>query len=629
MSEAEGRQNSGLVPQYRSYTRQKCFIAYSEGAPWAEDLLAACQEVLSRPEFDLEPDHARRHFDPDVPLRQKALELIANARYGIYDLSYWQDARGEWQMPRNVLIELGMAIALNRPALLLRHKSNCVLELPECLKSVSMLQFSGEKTLKDALVDRLPQWINTPPERDWWNRYCHFGGRVCEFREAHPRARQWGKQEIRCHISDGPDVDQTDFRGLVQGILERYKDVEFDYLDRLSLCDGYQFVLCSHCQVVRSTPFAIYRITLNTPAETFIAIGMSTTLERQFEYRIPKILLTEGVRDVPSLLTGYEVGVARNDKERKNCLLEFIPEVVNKVLVTNWKPKPLPFTKGSVIEDKEQDIAREPLSSPEPPANEDTTTPPSRRGARLRGSGGMRLIRRTSDRVPATRRILVADDDTSIPKLLQVMLKEPHYEIVAARNGLEALKVFESGLFDVVILDVMMPYMDGFEVCQRIRERSDVPIVFLTSRDNTDDVVHGFELGADDYISKPFKTDELIARVESILRHVEGYKYRIAPPIVRVGELVIDKPDHRVTVRGQEIKLTPMEFELLYFLAANPGQVFDRETLFREVWGYDYVGETNLVDVCVRRLREKVEVEPARPRIIVTVRGVGYKLAGG
>jgi|HigsolmetaAR201D_1030396.scaffolds.fasta_scaffold04738_1 DNA-binding response OmpR family regulator len=244
----------------------------------------------------------------------------------------------------------------------------------------------------------------------------------------------------------------------------------------------------------------------------------------------------------------------------------------------------------------------------------------------------MRLIRRTSDRAQAeaagaSRRILVADDDPSIATLIQVTLKDPRYEIVAVKNGLEALKAFDAGPFDVVILDVMMPYVDGFEACEKIRERSDVPIVILTSRDGTEDVVHGFELGADDYITKPFKTAELIARVEAILRRVEGYKHRVAPAIVRVGELVIDEPRHRVTVRGQEVNLTPMEFELLYFLAANPNQVFDRETLFREVWGYDYVGETNLVDVCVRRLREKVEVEPSRPRLITTVRGVGYKLS--
>ncbi|MFV9503338.1 MAG: response regulator [Oscillochloridaceae bacterium umkhey_bin13] len=242
-------------------------------------------------------------------------------------------------------------------------------------------------------------------------------------------------------------------------------------------------------------------------------------------------------------------------------------------------------------------------------------------------------FRRTQDRsheeIQHPRRILIADDDPSIAGLIQITLTDPRYEITAAANGLEALKAFEQRPFDVVILDVMMPYIDGFEACQKIREKSDVPIVILTSRDGTDDVVHGFELGADDYITKPFKTAELIARVEAILRRVEGYKSRRAPPVVRVGPIEIDEPRHRVTVRGQNINLTPMEFELLYFLAANAGQVFDRETLFREVWGYEYVGETNLVDVCVRRLREKVEETPSQPRLIVTVRGVGYKLSEG
>lgn len=240
-------------------------------------------------------------------------------------------------------------------------------------------------------------------------------------------------------------------------------------------------------------------------------------------------------------------------------------------------------------------------------------------------------LRRTSDRTPdpppEPRRILIADDDPSIAALIKVTLENPRYSITAVSNGLEAIKAFEEGSFAMIMLDVMMPYVDGFEVCQRVRAESDVPIIMLTARDGTDDIVHGFELGADDYITKPFKAAELIARVEAILRRVEGYQSRRAPPIVRVGELEIDEPRHRVTVRGQDVNLTPMEFELLYFLAANAGQVFDRETLFREVWGYEYVGETNLVDVCVRRLREKVEVTPSRPRIILTVRGIGYRLA--
>jgi two-component system response regulator MtrA len=236
-------------------------------------------------------------------------------------------------------------------------------------------------------------------------------------------------------------------------------------------------------------------------------------------------------------------------------------------------------------------------------------------------------IERSSQDDGSLRRILVADDDPNIAQFIQITLEDPRYEVVAVENGLEAIKAFEESEFDVVILDIMMPYVDGFQACHRIREVSDVPIIILTSRDGTDDVVHGFGLGADDYITKPFKMAELIARLEAILRRVQSRNTRKAPPIVRVGELEIDEPRHRVVVRGKEISLTPMEFELLYFLAANAGHVFDRETLFREVWGYEYIGETNLVDVCVRRLREKIEREPSRPKMILTVRGVGYKLA--
>lgn len=242
----------------------------------------------------------------------------------------------------------------------------------------------------------------------------------------------------------------------------------------------------------------------------------------------------------------------------------------------------------------------------------------------------MRLLRRTRvhhENVEPIRRILIADDDPAIANLVRIALYDPRYEVVAAGTGLDAIQQFRQNPFDLVILDIMMPYVDGFEACQRIRETSDVPIVILTSRGGVDDVVHGFELGADDYITKPFKVAELQARIEAILRRVEGQHERLAPPILDVAELHIDKPRHLVTLQGEEVSLTPMEFELLYFLAANAGQVFDRETLFREVWGYEYIGETNLVDVCVRRLREKIEDEPSRPQRILTVRGVGYKLA--
>jgi DNA-binding response OmpR family regulator len=242
----------------------------------------------------------------------------------------------------------------------------------------------------------------------------------------------------------------------------------------------------------------------------------------------------------------------------------------------------------------------------------------------------MRLLRRT--RVPSVeprqvRRILIADDDPAIANLVRIALDDPRYEVTSSSTGLEAIQEWEKQSFDLVILDIMMPYVDGFEATQRIRAVSDVPIVILTSRGGVDDIVHGFEIGADDYITKPFKVVELQARVEAILRRVDGQHERLAPSIVAVADLHIDKSRHIVTLNSEPMSLTPMEFELLYFLAANAGQVFDRETLFREVWGYEYVGETNLVDVCVRRLREKIEVEPSKPRRITTVRGVGYKLS--
>lgn len=242
----------------------------------------------------------------------------------------------------------------------------------------------------------------------------------------------------------------------------------------------------------------------------------------------------------------------------------------------------------------------------------------------------MPLLRRTRRQTPEQRpprRILFADDDADIGNLVRRALGAPTYQVVVAANGLEAVQQFGKGQFDLVILDVMMPYVDGFEACEQIRETSDVPIIILTSRGGSDDIVHGFELGADDYITKPFELTELMARVEAIMRRVEGSRERQAPPVLKVGDLLIDKPRHAVTLDDKPVTLTPMEFELLYFLAANKDQVFDRETLFREVWGYEYVGETNLVDVCVRRLREKIETEPSKPKRIVTVRGIGYKLA--
>ncbi|MBN1484147.1 MAG: response regulator transcription factor [Chloroflexia bacterium] len=229
------------------------------------------------------------------------------------------------------------------------------------------------------------------------------------------------------------------------------------------------------------------------------------------------------------------------------------------------------------------------------------------------------------------RRILIADDDPNIGMLLQASLEDSEggdFVVVTVSNGLEAVECFRQEPFDLIILDVMMPYVDGFAACRTIRESSDVPIIILTARDGTDDVIHGFELGADDYVTKPFRIRELQARVEAVLRRVEGGRPRAFTHVARVGYLEVDPIRHQVTMDGEEVQLTPVEFELLYFLAARPGEVFDRATLFREVWGraYEYGRQTNLIDVCVRRLREKIEIDPSEPEYLLTVRGVGYKV---
>jgi hypothetical protein len=345
---SEEASNGGLNPVHQTYHRQKCFLGYSEQAEWTPDLLGACEEVLRRPEFDLEPDCAVWNFDAEVPLRQKVLELIANARYGIYDVSCWRDAAGVWHLPRNVLIELGMAIALNRPALLLRHLSSPEERLPACLAGLAghIVCFAGETTLKRELEKRLPQWVQQPPEQSWWNRNCVVGGRRCEYRETHPRKEGWGRQSLLCLVADGPDVDREDFRAGLAEVLDRYRGVETSYQNALQPARGYDFLLCGLCQGVRSAPFGIFRITPQTPAEAYLALGMSLALETQFKYPIPKIVMVGDERDLPSLLRGYEVLEARNGADRKGQLRRAVPVVLMKVQQTAWKPVPLPFTEA-------------------------------------------------------------------------------------------------------------------------------------------------------------------------------------------------------------------------------------------------------------------------------------------
>ncbi len=225
---------------------------------------------------------------------------------------------------------------------------------------------------------------------------------------------------------------------------------------------------------------------------------------------------------------------------------------------------------------------------------------------------------------PKRRSILIAEDEDNLRSLLKMSLGRM-YDVVAVEDGLAALEAFGSRPFDMVILDIMMPRMDGLTACEQIRRRSDVPIIMLTALGSTDDIVKGFNLGADDYITKPFTFKELLARIEAVFRRLSWAKQPPPAHVIVNGELRMDVDSRQVWVNDQEVHLTPIEFQLLHYLVSRPGQVVDKETLFREVWGYEFAGGTNLVEVAVRRLREKIEADPSNPDMILTARGVGYK----
>jgi two-component system response regulator MtrA len=218
-------------------------------------------------------------------------------------------------------------------------------------------------------------------------------------------------------------------------------------------------------------------------------------------------------------------------------------------------------------------------------------------------------------------RVLVVDDDTALAEMLGIVLRAEGFEPLFCADGAKALAAFRESKPDLVLLDLMLPGRDGIDVCRSIRAESGVPIVMLTAKTDTVDVVLGLESGADDYVVKPFKPKELVARVRTRLRRTE-------PPgqeSLTIGDLSIDVAGHSVKRDGVPIPLTPLEFDLLAALARKPWQVFTREVLLQEVWGYRHAADTRLVNVHVQRLRSKIEHDPERPQIVVTVRGVGYK----
>jgi two-component system, OmpR family, response regulator VicR len=227
------------------------------------------------------------------------------------------------------------------------------------------------------------------------------------------------------------------------------------------------------------------------------------------------------------------------------------------------------------------------------------------------------------------KKILVVDDEKPIADILQFNLKKEGYDVYCAYDGVQALEKVNEILPDLILLDIMLPLKDGMEVCREVRKKYEMPIIMLTAKDSEIDKVLGLEFGADDYVTKPFSTRELIARVKANLRRHQQVPLQTEEAetnTITVGSLIIHQDAYIVSKRGEMIELTNREFELLHYLARHIGQVMTREHLLQTVWGYDYFGDVRTVDVTVRRLREKIEDNPSNPAWIVTRRGVGYYL---
>ena len=222
--------------------------------------------------------------------------------------------------------------------------------------------------------------------------------------------------------------------------------------------------------------------------------------------------------------------------------------------------------------------------------------------------------------------VLTADDDPHLLRLVMRNLELEGYEVLTASDGQQALEQIKAHAPDLVLLDVMMPRMDGFTVCQQVRTFSAVPIIMVTARGQEQDKVYGLNLGADDYLTKPFGVDELLARVRAVLRRAQftASDQASAPPTSTIGEITIDYAQHLVTLAGQEVELTPTEYRILAYLAHNAGHVVTQDLLLEHVWGAEYMGESHILQVNVNRLRHKLEHDPAHPRYILTKVGIGY-----
>ncbi len=222
-------------------------------------------------------------------------------------------------------------------------------------------------------------------------------------------------------------------------------------------------------------------------------------------------------------------------------------------------------------------------------------------------------------------RVLVVEDEESFSDALSFMLRREGYDVAVAEDGAKALEEFDRNGADLVLLDLMLPGVSGTEVCRTLRRRSTVPIIMVTAKDSEVDKVVGLELGADDYVTKPFSSRELVARIRAVLRR-HGEPTELLPDVFEVGPVRIDVDRHVVAVRGETVAMPLKEFDLLELLMRNAGRVLTRAQIIDRVWGSDYVGDTKTLDVHIKRLRSKVERDPANPELIVTVRGLGYKM---
>lgn len=226
------------------------------------------------------------------------------------------------------------------------------------------------------------------------------------------------------------------------------------------------------------------------------------------------------------------------------------------------------------------------------------------------------------------QRILLVEDEASIFEPLSFLLEQQGFEVKVSQDGNEALQVFESFRPHLVLLDVMLPGLPGTEVCRKIRQRSQTPIIMLTAKNSEIDKVVGLELGADDYVTKPYLARELLARINSLLRRSQmsaATMWEDADQLIEISEIKLDLSRHTVTVRGEEVDLPLKEFDLLEYLMSNAGHVLTRGQLLNRVWGADYYGDTKTLDVHIKRLRSRIEVDPSTPRLITTIRGVGYR----